>query len=710
MKIEKVDIIGFGKLKKLVLEFSPGLNIIYGANESGKSTLQVFIKAMLYSLKGGKSSKDGMLPPLKKYRPWSGNDYRGSMVYRLDKGSVFTVERDFDKNSVVLYDSQFNNISNSFSQSREFGPLFALEHIGLNEECFEKTAFIGQMDTRLDSNGNRLLIDRISNIRQTGSEDISLKKAREALKNALIFCVGTDRTSTRPLDATISKINDLKLKKDKLLDERENLSIFNEKAQSIFDLKNLVEARKSLLKYFREVINARKDIEDLKLKKKELAEIHKQLSLMEKEKSMLDSILAEKEKEAKGYSKDYFKKEISMKEELIARSIKDEKFMKGGSIAAGLVAVLALVLGILGKAEFAGYIAALISGIVSVGLFILGAFTQKVRTAELESGLDYTLKQAEEYSQKSLKVQSEIKHINEMKEQIDKYSGLLFDRAALVCAAGPSVEEIKESLAYINGRIDELYKSIEHCIDKVSKINTEAIFDNSDCNELMEKILEAPLKEAEVLIEKQMNDLQESVSYLLVKIKEKDAKLKQCESIDLEIESIDTEIEELENAKARLEDMGFSLRTALEVLEESGVEIKRNFTPVLSEHLCDIANKITPSRYSDLKVDDNLLLMVKDSEYGNVVNAHALSGGTIDQLYLALRLALVKVMEKKDESVPVIMDEVFSQFDDERALNAMALLSELSSERQIIFFTCRQREADMARIVCKGNINIIKLE
>lgn len=709
MKIEKIDVRGFGKIRKLVLEFSPGLNIIYGANESGKSTLQMFIKAMLYSLKGGKSIREGMLPPLKKFRPWSGNDYRGSMVFRLDNGSAYTVERDFDKNSVMLFDSQFNNISSSFYQNREIGPLFALEHTGLDAECFEKTAFIGQMDTRLDSSGNRLIVDRISNISQTGSEDISLKKAREALKNALINCVGTDKSSTRPLDITKLKIEGLLHKKVKLIEERENLCLFEEKAHDIDDLKSLVEVRKLILNYFKEIINSRKDINDLKLKKRELTQIHKQISVYEKEKSLLDSILKEKEQEAQNYSADFWNKEIKMLEKMIESTSKKERYIKLGSAVTALVSVIILVSGIMAKAGWTANIAAFITGIVSGVFFIFGASIHK-KNINLSNEIDNALKQADKELQDNHKIQMEIKHINEKKEQIEQYLELVFESAAFVNAVDPSAEEIVRSLAFVNGRIDELYKSIEICINMVNKVNMENFPDNPYCSELLEKILEAPLKEAEILIEGHMNDLQGSVSDLLLKIKEKDEKIKQCTTIDREIEIIDEEIEELENAKARLEDMGFSLKTALDVLEESGIEIKRNFTPLLSEYLCDIADKITPSRYSDLRVDDNLLLKVKDNESGNVISAYALSGGTTDQLYLALRLALVKMMEKKDERLPVIMDEVFSQFDDERVKNSMTLLDKLSLERQIIFFTCREREVKIARIVCKGNLNIIKLD
>ena len=87
MNIDKLDIIAFGKFNNLILELSDGLNVIYGANEAGKTTIQWFIRGMLYSLKGGRAGKSGDLPPLKRFKPWRGNDYMGSIAYRLDDGS-----------------------------------------------------------------------------------------------------------------------------------------------------------------------------------------------------------------------------------------------------------------------------------------------------------------------------------------------------------------------------------------------------------------------------------------------------------------------------------------------------------------------------------------------------------------------------------------------------------------------------------------------
>ena len=122
MKITLLDIKGFGKFNNLNIKPSEGFNIVYEDNEAGKTTLQAFIRDMLYGLKGGRKSRDGSLPPLKQYKPWNGDQYSGILEYRLDDGSGFRIGRNFDKGSAHIYDDRANDITNEFPTARKQGP------------------------------------------------------------------------------------------------------------------------------------------------------------------------------------------------------------------------------------------------------------------------------------------------------------------------------------------------------------------------------------------------------------------------------------------------------------------------------------------------------------------------------------------------------------------------------------------------------------
>src|SRR3982751_3024110 len=86
MKIQRLHLDGFGRWTDMDIEFAPGLNVIYGANEAGKSTMQQAILAMLYGLSTQRTNGQSVL---EHFRPWHGSDYGGSLEYQLDSGHGF---------------------------------------------------------------------------------------------------------------------------------------------------------------------------------------------------------------------------------------------------------------------------------------------------------------------------------------------------------------------------------------------------------------------------------------------------------------------------------------------------------------------------------------------------------------------------------------------------------------------------------------------
>ena len=93
-----------------------------------------------------------------------------------------------------------------------------------------------------------------------------------------------------------------------------------------------------------------------------------------------------------------------------------------------------------------------------------------------------------------------------------------------------------------------------------------------------------------------------------------------------------------------------------------------------------------------------------------MVSLDYLSGGTVEQIYLALRIALCEVIaEKSHESLPLIFDEVFATYDDKRTSETIKLLNELSDVHQIILFTCKSREVELMKDILGDNINIVNL-
>ena len=120
--------------------------------------------------------------------------------------------------------------------------------------------------------------------------------------------------------------------------------------------------------------------------------------------------------------------------------------------------------------------------------------------------------------------------------------------------------------------------------------------------------------------------------------------------------------------------------------------MKEQITPKFTEELSNVMQKISDGKYKNIRINTNGEIIVEQNN-GEYVNAENLSIGTIDQLYLSLRLATVKEITK--ENMPIILDEAFAYYDNERLENILNYLSNEYSNKQIIIFTCTKREKEI---------------
>ena len=133
--------------------------------------------------------------------------------------------------------------------------------------------------------------------------------------------------------------------------------------------------------------------------------------------------------------------------------------------------------------------------------------------------------------------------------------------------------------------------------------------------------------------------------------------------------------------------------------------MKENITPKFTKNLSENINKITNGKYKNVKFNDEQGLII-EIENGNYISAENLSVGTIEQLYLSLRLALID--EISEETLPIILDETFAYFDKTRLKNILKCLNEQVKNRQILIFTCTNREKEILEKL-KVEYNLIKL-
>ena len=151
------------------------------------------------------------------------------------------------------------------------------------------------------------------------------------------------------------------------------------------------------------------------------------------------------------------------------------------------------------------------------------------------------------------------------------------------------------------------------------------------------------------------------------------------------------QLECLEEEKQELLELEESINIAKEALEEAYNEMKNEITPKFTKNLSLLVEKIS-SKYKKASFDAELGLRV-ENENGEYIDCNKLSIGTVDQLYLSLRLSAMN--EITEEKMPIILDEVFAYFDNERLENALKFINENYKENQVLIFTCSNREKEI---------------
>ena len=224
MKINYLKINGFGKLENKEIEMSDKINLIYGNNEAGKSTLLEFISSMFYGVSKNKNKKE--ISNYEKYKPWKNGDFSGKIIYKLDNNDEYQVYREFSKKNPQIYNKNGEDVSRLFNINKTKGNEFFYEQTKIDEEIFFSTTTITQNQVVLDNNEQQTLTQKIANILSTGEESVSYKKTIEKLNKKLLEEVGTERTTERPINLINSKIKEIERQK-------ENIEIDNYRKEKI---------------------------------------------------------------------------------------------------------------------------------------------------------------------------------------------------------------------------------------------------------------------------------------------------------------------------------------------------------------------------------------------------------------------------------------------------------------------------------------------
>ena len=177
MKIKEIEIKNFGKFSNQRFVFRDGIQVFYGENEFGKSTIYGFLKSMLFGMERGRG-KAAHNDAFSRFEPWENpNEYAGTMRFSCG-GKTFCLKRRFDrytKGAVLICEDDGEELS------VEHGDLDMLLN-GLTAEQFENTAAIGQLGARPGQSLAAELQNYAANYYETGNSGVDLAGAEEHLK------------------------------------------------------------------------------------------------------------------------------------------------------------------------------------------------------------------------------------------------------------------------------------------------------------------------------------------------------------------------------------------------------------------------------------------------------------------------------------------------------------------------------------------------
>ena len=253
----------------------------------------------------------------------------------------------------------------------------------------------------------------------------------------------------------------------------------------------------------------------------------------------------------------------------------------------------------------------------------------------------------------------------------------------------------------LDGQIELLEKNSEDTKNEIEKI------ENNLNNKLLEEKNDIIENNKNNFSEDYINDLFNSNIDLLIntnqrKINELNLKIHKLEidrdNIDPKLEKLihTEELLEIEQENLnKLQNRAEELNLAKVILDEAYTEMKKNITPKFNQSLSKNVEKISDGKYKNIIINDKITVELDDGRY---VPAESLSIGTIEQIYLSLRLAIMNEISK--EKLPVMLDEAFAYYDDQRLEAALDFLNKI--DNQVILFTCTNREKE---ILEKNNID-----
>ena len=690
MKIKNIKVNAYGNIENKDINLEEGINIIHGANESGKSTLLNYIISIFYGISRNKDGK--ALSDYEKYKPWNSNEFSGRISYKLENGEKYEIFRDFNKKNPKIYNDKLEDISDRFETDKKDGSKFFIEQMGIDKQMYLSTVVSTQEEVRLDEKNQNMLIQKIANLAGTGEDNVSYKKALIKLQEKIRDEIGTNKTSQKPvniIEKEIVEINNKIVETEKYRSRKYEIDA--EKEQILSELKEL-EQQKQILQ---ELQNSMKNEEETK-NRLEIREKNRKdnIAKINELTNQKNTINAENERvqNAKNHLQDIIKghkeniEKLNSEIEKIANEKEETQEKEKLSISFIIITVVLAIALICSIILIKNYI---ISGVLGVAIianivfYVINKNKQKVNKAKLREKIN----QEKQYKREKLENQKQqiIANINTTEKELEKQE--------------EEEKQVNSELSMLKGQIILLEKNNEKITEEIEQDNKEI---KEESNKNKQQIIEK-YKDKNINDLLYINDYQNYISKIEETINNNRIRIK---GLEIEYNTIVPQLDEMvvleeklevdKEKLAELREKESIINIAIENLMDAYEEMKTTITPKFTKNLSESIQKISSNKYNKVTINDENGMIIENNR-GEYVEAIKLSTGTIDQLYLALRLSMIDELSK--ENLPIILDESFAYSDNNRLKNMLHYLTSDLNNHQTIIFTCTDREQKMLEIM-----------
>ena len=647
MKINKIKINSYGKLKEKEIDLKENINIVYGENEKGKSTLLNFIVNSFYGISKNKRGKE--ISDFEKYTPWVGDEFSGKLEYELDNEQKYEIYRDFKKKNPKIFNDKMEEISKDFNIDKAKGNEFFYEQTKVDQDLFLSTIVVNQQEVKLEKGEQNILIQKIANLVGTGEDNVSFKRAIDRINRRQLDEIGTERSSQKPMNIISKEIEELESKKAEL-------SQYEELKYEIEENKNNLEKEISILdnenNLLREInlLNNNEEIEKEKVKiKKDIKKNN--LEKIESLKENLNKIKIDNE--------DIF--EMTNKRRNNKKNDLERNKLNKRSILLFIVLIIINILQfVFIKNRIINY-----SFLLTIPVFLAFYVFSK-------SKLNNKIKM-QEYKEKN-----ELLNLENLKNEINK------------------IENEINLLEENNNDLDSEIQNIDSNFNLKMNLEKEKIK-----NKYKNKIKQDRINELINIenINYEIENLQNVINDKKIKLHTLEFDKGNIEQKTEDLPRIEETLVSDNEKMVALKNLEKSMNLAKEVLSSAYEKMKNTVTPKFTKELSNNISNITNSKYKKVMFNEDKGLIV-ELDNGEYVPASRLSIGTIDQLYLSLRLSMVE--DLSEEKMPIILDEAFAYYDTQRLENILKYINEKYCNHQVIIFTCTNREKE---ILNRLNIN-----